>query len=170
MKKLFILILLSMLLGACQSIPTNNLGRLPTGTVFHLNKPLRLYPSQVAIYFQFGQIVHPNTVDDYKPNCTIEVKHKLAHEQSIQPDTFRIDKVRYQADHAGSPYYSNYASFGAAPSFQEYATEIYLHSANQPNVYKLSCQHLEDPMDARHLHVTEMQQALGEIITISSPK
>jgi len=169
MKKISAAVLLIVLLSACQS--TYIRGTLPTGTVFHLNHEIEFHPLQVAIYIQKGRIVQANSIDDYRPNCTLEVKHKLAHVQIFRQDSFKIDKVRYEV--AGghfSPLHTHSLSLNGASRYPEYITEIFLHSSLQPNLYKLTCQHLEEPENARHLTLDEIQNTLGGLITISSPR
>ncbi len=167
MKKILAIFLATLFLSACQSTYVRH--SLPMDSIFHLNHEIRFHPSQVAIYLQHGQIVPANSIDDYSPNCTLEVKHKLAHSQTFHPDQFRIDKVRYEiaANNLSTPLVTHSLAFGGQTRYPEYITDIYLHSADQPNIYKLTCQHLEEPENARHLTLEEIQGVLGEIMTIT---
>jgi len=170
MKKLLAFPLLPLLLVACNFNNIHDPSNLPPGTQVHLNQTIKFASSQVVLYFQYGKIVPANYIDDYRPNCSLEVKHKLAHPQSFHTDTFRIVKVRYNISGSGHTGHS-YASLFAGPThYPEYSTAIFLHSADQPNLYILTCQHLEDPDNARYLNLNEIQEALGNIITISQPR
>ncbi|MFV2058257.1 MAG: hypothetical protein ACC707_17465, partial [Thiohalomonadales bacterium] len=46
-----------------------------------------------------------------------------------------------------------------------YSTELYLHSEKQPDVRVLTCSHWENPLDASHLSVNQIQNAVGKIIS-----
>ena len=47
-----------------------------------------------------------------------------------------------------------------------YVTLLYLNSDKQKDVYRMSCQHWESVMDDRHLSITQMRQAMGDVFTL----
>ncbi|VAW77008.1 hypothetical protein MNBD_GAMMA12-1128 [hydrothermal vent metagenome] len=168
MKKLALIALIAIFLSACQA---NVRSPLPTGTTFHLNEDIEFHPLQVAVYFQYGKIVEANSIDDYKSNCTLEVKHKLKRTQIFTPDSFSITRIHREItdQYKLGSLRSQAFAFGGASRYPEYITEIYLYSKRQSNIYKLTCQHLEEPESPRHLTPKDIQNTLGGIITITYP-
>jgi hypothetical protein len=51
-----------------------------------------------------------------------------------------------------------------------YATLMYLNSDKQKDVYRLTCQHWEDVMDDRHLTISQMRGAMGDVFTLEIKK
>ncbi len=169
MKKLSLIALIAIFLSACQT--SNVRPSFPTGVMFQLNEDIEFNPLQVALYFQYGKIVDANSIDDYKSNCTLEVKHKLKRTQIFTPDNFSVNRVHREItnQYHASSLHSQAFAFGGASRYPEYITEIYLYSKRQSNIYKLTCQHLEEPEFPRHLTPEEIQNTLGKIITITYP-
>jgi hypothetical protein len=47
-----------------------------------------------------------------------------------------------------------------------YTTSIYLDSPTQKTVLGITCQHLEDPVNARHVSIRDIRKALGSVATL----
>jgi hypothetical protein len=45
-------------------------------------------------------------------------------------------------------------------------TTLSLHSARQPEVFRLSCKQLDEPYLARHVGVEQMRKTLGKLFTL----
>lgn len=163
-------------LSACQNtvaidIETSPFYNIPAGSTVTLNQEMTFPPDEVSIYLFNGNVVPRATIDIYKPHCKFELYNMQPMAQTITPDTFTIRKI-VDFNVQNMPSGRRYASFAvsrfatSSPSYQPYTTYMYLHSDKQPNVYRLSCRHWEDPVDARYLTVSQIRQTLGTLMTL----
>ena len=147
------------------------------GSQLVLNKPLTIPANKARVYLQSGNIVHENSVDQYSPNCSLEVRTIHPSPQQIHADTFRIMKISWDEESSYSKriYASSQLITGRhlssdGPSYENFVTHFYLHSARQPDVFRLSCAHWEDPADfnPRHLSISEIQIAAGDYFSFKN--
>lgn len=160
--------------GGYENVQDSPFYRVPDGSTLVLTQNLIIPPNQVKLFVQDGQIVAaPNR---YRPFCRFEVLPLLPTPQTVSADTFLVQRTarvedlvaatdnrqRYAARSLIRPFDSD-----GLPTPVVYATRLYLRSASQPEVYRLSCGHLQEPLlGARHLSVNQMRQAMGEIFTL----
>lgn len=173
-KKHIIFVLLILLTG-CQatSVPINSaytFADVKRLTKLTLNLPLIIPANKARVYLQAGTVVSDNDVDRYYPNCSLEIKTIKPSAQTIMLDTFEIIKVKNDEEMSGIKmiYASRgFAGAGDGPiSHQNWVTHFYLQSSKQPDVFRLSCAHWEEPTEARHLTLAEINSALGKFITL----
>jgi hypothetical protein len=150
------------------------------GSILKLNQPLTIEPHSAGVRIQYGKVIPNKLLEQWYPNCRFEVLNPKDTPQVIQPDTFTIKRVTYE-NYLVSAGPVMLASVGIGMSVgvggdsdgddataDVYSTYFYLESETQPEVSRLLCQFWEDPHDARHLMLDEIQQTLGNIITITA--
>lgn len=150
----------------------------PAGGQLALNQAIEIPPDRATLRFQFGKPVQ--SVHEYDTHCIFEVTTLSEAPQRIQPDLFQITKVR-----SGSSIYSVQRSLpgpiparwvfddDSGPTHYYFRTEMFLHSARQPQVLLLTCQHVwvvgTNWSRERPPTLAEMQQALGSYFTFKLP-
>ena len=122
------------------------------GSILQLNKTITIPARSAGIRIQNGKIAE-GRINAWNTNCRFEVRDPAKTNQEIHPDDFTISQV-------GVEYHINDAS-----ESQNMRTNFYLKSDKQPQVSLLMCQAWFNPSDARHVMLSEVQQALGELIT-----
>ncbi|MGD8639579.1 MAG: hypothetical protein PVG89_03070 [Gammaproteobacteria bacterium] len=149
------------------------------GATLTLHQPLTIEPHSAGVRIQYGKVIPHKLLDQWYPNCRFEVLNPRETKQVIQPETFTITRVTYEnylvrADSVMLAQVGIGISIGGvggdgdAPTADVYTTFFYLESETQPDVSRLLCEYWEDPADARHLMLEEIQQALGDIISINA--
>ncbi len=158
-------------LSACQSMPGY---RYPTGptplpvvTSVTLNRELHVRPDYASVYIQSGQPRLTNSAAEYHPHCILELRTVAPVARTVQPDTFTVTGIHRDRFMAGLDglMLASMASGGDYNPVMS-TTTLTLHSDRQPEVYRLSCQQLDEPFRAHHVTLAEMQQALGDVITL----
>ena len=89
-------------------------------------------------------------------------------------DDFKIVKVQDEIESSSIQEKTQLAARGGAFMFGmldrsnvfNYATMMHLSSERQKDVYRMTCQHWEDIRDDRHLTITQMRKAMGEVFTL----
>lgn len=129
-------------------------------------------PSYTArAYIQNGRVEPFPEINRYHPHCTLETWAVKGVERTVKPDVFAIEKVRrginQGVDRGGlKKVRMRFADDGGA-SPELWATEFFLRSKAQPDVYRLTCQHLEDPsMLPHYLTLREIRRTLGGLMTL----
>ena len=122
------------------------------GSILKLNKTITIPSRSAGIRIQNGKIAE-GRIDAWNTNCRFEVRDPAKTNQDIQPDKFTITQL-------GVEYHINDAS-----ESQNMRTNFYLKSDKQPQVSLLMCQAWFNPSDARHVMLSEVQQAVGELFT-----
>ena len=145
--------------------------RLPVGSTLVLLEDVSIPANSASIYLQGGRILPFGGVDLYHPHCKFELRTLRPAPQRVDADTFVIVKVRRESDYARDTRVQWLAGGGVmfmsdGPSPQMYATLIFLRSEAQPDVFRLTCGHWEDPVDAEHLTIGQICQALGDVFTL----
>ena len=148
----------------------------PPGSKLILNREITIPADALKIYLQDGRLVY--AANEYYPFCKFELRDLKETPQSVKPDEFeiyrtsrqtgvfaRIDQHRlivsaHMITHAG-------ARGDGPPSPIVYGIRMELRSTRQPEVFRLSCGHLQDPnMEARYLSIEQIRAALGPIFTL----
>jgi len=166
------LLALSLLLCACQSLPGYSYPTGPTPqpvlTSVTLNQALRIAPDHASVHIQRGTARPYANAGEYLPHCIFELRTVSPVERTVQPETFTVTGIRRDRYMAGLDglMLAQATAFGGDYNPVMSTTTISLHSDRQPDVFRLSCQQLDEPFRAHHVTVAEMQRALGEVITL----
>ena len=194
LAKLFGAALLVVTLASCatrQYPITSPYYRIPAGSQIVLNEPLTIPPNNARIYLQYGRVITPREKDRYHANCWFLSWKVLETSQTIQPDAFMVIDSQKTQEFVQNPPGVMYASrfstqidihggigigigIGAAmdpasgdsPMAAEYTTTLKIHSDRQPDIRRFACSHWDGPFSGEHLTVEQMQQALGDIVSI----
>jgi hypothetical protein len=153
---------------------------VPAGSLLVLNQDLVIAAGQVATYVQNGELMTYEQVDKYQPNCKFEVYAISEQPRTVKADTFEIikvvDDIESSSIHHGSRLASldeGYRGINIASGMLDhslvfnYATFMYLSSATQKDVYRITCQHWEAVREDRYLSISQMRQAMGNVFTLN---
>lgn len=168
-----LLLLPLMILGACQLTTTRDEASPfyvpPAGSRLILNQTLTIPPENVGVFIQGGRAVGNREVDQYLPHCRLEVRDRREAAQNVNPDEFRVERVRRDVQVVSNTRTAPLVRVGHGPSFFIYRTLLDLQSARQPQVRTLVCQHWGHPALDDHLSIRDMRRALGEVMSIELP-
>lgn len=175
MRHVFLLLLV-VALSACSTAPvpvTSPYYQIPPGSKLLLKQAVTIPPNDGRVYIQYGKVVSPKEKDDYHAHCWFLSWKVLDRAQPIKPDTFTItysqqleEVVSRQPDHLYAMNGMLGMDYDGGPMALVYSTEMHIHSDRQPDIRRFICSHWEDPNDAQHLTVAEMQKAMGHIAQI----
>jgi hypothetical protein len=151
---------------------------VPVGSFLVLNQDVTIAGDQVAVYVQNGELMQEVEVNKYYPNCKFEVYKISELPRTVQADTFEIIKVVDDIESSSLLKNSRLAALDNAITLSSldrsyvfnYATLLYLNSEKQNDVYRLICQHWEDIFYDRHLSITQMRKAMGDVFTLEIKK
>ena len=172
--RIFLLALLLIITAsACQGIQSRDehspYYQPGPGSLLILNTAVEIPPNQASIYLQYGKVVREKDIQVREANCKFEVRDVLPVAQTIQNDTFVIQRVQLQNQFVAYDRVivasAMEAQFGS-PVAEVYTTTYYLKSEKQPQVLYLTCQHWEVVGDGNHLSIEEIRQALGVMMTL----
>jgi hypothetical protein len=173
MCKLLPVLLVITPLAACQhsSIKDENsvFYSVPVGSTLVLNTKIHISPNQVSVLMQNGVIKKHADIDFYSPNCKFELYSISEESRVVAPDHFLITRVVDDNEFTGveAQYYASLSMMASdTPLVITYATEMYLESRNQPNVYRMTCKHWESVIDDNYLSISEMRKAMGDLLTL----
>jgi hypothetical protein len=172
-----LLIPLLLALSACSSGPypvSSPYYLIPAGSKVVLKQELTILPNAARVYIQYGRVVSPIEKNNYYAHCSFLSWQVLGSEQLIKPDTFIVIETRHLEDivqlDTGRQLASNVLAYGvfgdSAPQALVYSTELTIHSDTQPDIRRFICSYWENPGDAQHITVAQIQQALGNIAEI----
>jgi len=150
------LILLSSLVVSFGLQASNNSDNEPSslvGSTLKLNTPIELAPNKADAYFQHGKQLKEANVDEYYPNCNIELYTISSNSRTLKPDTFSINQVIEDEVYPFS-----------GETAQPHETIINISSSNQPDVIKLTCSQWGNEISDGNgfLTTTEIKEALGK--------
>lgn len=153
--KSLIIILTLLCITACQAMhsddPDSMFFSIPRGSTLSLNKSLTIASGETHATVQAGKEIADKDRNFYDINCRLDFK-KFG-PRTIQPETFKITRTE-----DGQTWVSQ-------PAIKRYYTEVYLSSDKDTDIIKMECQVYGDQTD-RNFTVTEMQQSLGNYISI----
>ena len=171
----FVILGTAILLGSCESFlkmaawpePYS----IPRGTIF-INQDLPIKPNEVSVWIQFGKIVDRRNIKKRYPNCHFELFTLKPTNRSIYKDNVQIIKFVHNTDYVAA---SNIMlaslvqiSSDGNPMVEIFTTNIYLISEMQPDLYRLVCEHWEDPSTGIFLTMQQIRETLGGIATIQA--
>jgi len=167
---------IALLLSSCVMNTTQ-----PTSFAYEILKPgaslvllqsIRFPGYSAAVTIQYGELRTGFRLDQYYPNCRLELRSQSPNPRIIEPDRFTIYKVHTNIEYVmNKPVMT--AGFGLhladGTSDQIYSTILYLKSEKQPEVELLSCQRWEDPTNfPEHLSVDQIKQTLDGFFTLEN--
>lgn len=184
-----------LILVACSSTPVTDVNSPyfvpPAGSRFIVNRDINIDAHKTSAWFQGGKLKPYNQLDLYYPNCKFELKSLSEKSRKVKPDIFLVTRVKQEEQvldmtvplriagasvgigigggtrsgvGVGIGFGFSIGAGGTSPV--PYATIFYLRSEEQPEVFRVTCMHWEDPADGQYLTFGEIRQALGDYITI----
>lgn len=180
MTRFALAFLSSLLVTGCQVpfSPDSPLTPVPEQSTLVLHRALTIPPQNVSLWFQNGQQTLSNDLNRYYPHCKFETRELQAMKKIIQPDTFIIHKVVRWDDYARRHVQLaatrmrvgiGIGGSGAGPGHFNTATEMFLHSPRQPDVYRMVCSQWEDAGEANHVTINQIRRTLGDVFSLNLP-
>jgi len=166
-----LLLLLTVLLAACQAgIGYQHAGSRdapPEISRLVLNEEFSIRPDRASEYIQYGKIMPYDKISEYYPHCNFELRTVSESARVVHPDEFVVTGI-YREQYMAKRYRKvMLASAGDdGGNMMMSATQLYLESARQPEVFRLNCQQLDEPFLARHVTTEEIAKALGSLFTV----
>lgn len=180
MMKKILLLCCAMLLWGCGTPdaygPETPYYRFPAGSRFVLERALEIPANWATVRIQNGRVAAFGHVQEHAAHCVFEINTVRAEPQRVEPDTFAIVKVeRSMSTLAVQSGFFIRAAFSGTdrPGQMFYKTIFTLHSERQPGVRWLTCQsdrYAAGIVIPDHLTVSEIRQALGDILTLELPR
>ena len=174
-------LILFVLLAACQTPPEQGeqapayLAITP-GSELILNQPLSIMPNSVSVYLQYGKLMGYRELDRYYANCKFELYSMSESMREVKPDRFLVARVTTEEEIVsremprlagkGIGIGIHFGNGDGGPTAVIYTVVIYLQSAEQPDVFRLSCQHWDDPAWGDQLTLEDVRKALGNVFTL----
>ncbi len=159
--------------------PDSPLSGVPVQSRLILHQSLTIPANKLSLWFQDGKQIPEKLLDRYYPHCKFETFTMKTRAKTIETDTFVIYKVVRWDDYAMQSIQLARTQFGigigihgtldGGPSFVNVATEMFLKSDKQPDVYRLVCSQWEDPVDWNHVTINQIRNTLGNIFTLELP-
>jgi hypothetical protein len=173
--RIIALLPLCLLLAACQTTgpldENSPFHVLPSGSRLVLKQELTIPANSAHVTLQGGRVVSDNDVNQYHPNCRLEVHDVRDTPQTVTADEFVVRRARQDAQVAARaglmPAGLNNSSNSV--SFYIFRTILDLRSERQPQVRWLTCQQWDHPARGRHVTISEIRAALGVIMTAQLP-
>lgn len=174
-------VILLVFLSGCESLIESDVNssfyKVPRGSKLILHHTVAIPANRLKIYIQNGNLGY--SANRYYPFCKFELRQTKKQPQFVTPDQFIITQTRRITDYfVGLNLDSHHllASVGfkssndGKPSPRIYGTQMDLRSTLQPQVFRLTCGHLQDPnLTARHLSINQIRKALGTVFTLQLP-
>jgi len=178
-----ILLAAATLLAACQAAYQGYQGNVdspyylvPVGSTLVQNQDVVIPPNLAGVFLQGGQVLPLSQVNQYHPYCKFEVLKLSDSPQTVKADSYVIRKVVQEISDSVDAGRIRLAALSIGvgmqagekdgASFQTFATRMYLRSAKQPGVYRLSCGLWAFPATGQHVTIREMRTALGGVFTL----
>ncbi|MEW8340607.1 MAG: hypothetical protein AB2688_15905 [Candidatus Thiodiazotropha taylori] len=148
--------------------PASPYHQIPVGSKVVLKQPLEVSAYRTRLFLQLGETMQLEDFDRYKANCNFEVTSLTDGVQTIQPQTFTIERVQGlmvevvdgEAEYRFIP--AGLDDQGTPMVTQGY--HFWLDSSEQPEVRRLSCRGAFDDMwAAQPPSIEEIQQSIGNL-------
>lgn len=163
-----IIIFLSLIIQSCTTVESYS--DIVAGNILVVTKSLVIPAGKARVTLQYGKIASVTEVEVYHPHCWFVSRVIKNEAQIINAGEFRITKVReiYESVQrtTGFPFAGISFASSSSPTADEYFTEMDIISATQSNISRLICSHWEDPSDAKHLTLKQINTALGGLANI----
>ncbi|GMR18556.1 MAG: hypothetical protein BMS9Abin33_0975 [Gammaproteobacteria bacterium] len=163
----------------------------PLGSALVVKQSFEIRANKASAWFQGGRLRPFSEVDLYYPNCKFELRTLSDAPRTIKPGRFTIIRIVQEVDVMSWPVrvasadnrlagvsigmgvghgahvgvgvgigHGTSASLGPDP----YATVFYLQSAEQPDVFRLTCMHWEELYEARYLTMREIRSTVNDVM------
>ncbi len=179
MKRYIVCCIFASVFTGCQTLEDKDAAyyQIREGSTLVLNQELQIPADAARISIQHGEVRPQGLVNEFYPYCEFEVRQVQPTAQPVKPDDFVIHQVGHRVYNVGLSSGTT-ASLGLSiglggsdgPRQTFYATVLHLRSEKQPNVLKLTCESDQRSFPgiiyARHLTVSEIQGALGAVLTL----
>lgn len=163
-----IIIFLSLIIQSCTTVESYS--DIVAGNILVVTKSLVIPAGKARVTIQYGKVASVTAVEVYHPRCWFVSRVIKNEAQIINAGEFRITKVRevYESVQrtTGFPFAGLSLVSSSSPTADEYFTEMDIVSDTQPNITRLICSHWEDPNDAKHLTLKQINTALGSLAKI----
>lgn len=167
---------LLLLLAGCSQLTVRNgkdpLAFLAVGSEMQLTQDLEIAAGETRVFFQRGKAITRGELDHYYPSCDLEVWELQPIARAVSRDLFVIGKLTSGREPVVSLGTTKLAASALASRlFRDRGESVHrylrveLHSANQPDVMRLTCRGAwDDYLDARFPSEVEIKLALGDIL------
>ncbi|MBK8181611.1 MAG: hypothetical protein IPK63_01325 [Candidatus Competibacteraceae bacterium] len=167
-----LLVVLSLFLSGCQILEeegNTQAFHIPIGTQLDLHQALMIPADQAGAFIQGTRIG-----DRYRHDatCRLEVRALASVPRPVRADRFTVERVNraweiFSSRGTGLRYARFVRDFKEGPSLFTFTTYLYLHSEQQPDVFRLVCSHLQNAdQNPRHLTANEIRTVLTPIMTL----
>ncbi len=142
------------------------------GGQVRIDQRLMVPGGQTRVFLQKGRMVSKLKLDRYYPSCNFEVWSLSQDPTVIHPGSFVITQADRGADMVVSLEPMRVAGLRWHPHDDDHSMIMHvvhmrLQSAQQPNVYRLTCRGwLAVPAEARRPTLADMREALGRLASI----
>ena len=133
------------------------------GSELVLTQNITIPANQTSVYIQNGNVMTYSSRDQYYPNCKFELYSISDMPRMVQKDRFTIKRVLHVTDYASSmlPLYAGPISGSVGnPASIIYSVIFSLESKQQPDVFRMTCEHWADPLAGTDLTLHEVRQTL----------
>lgn len=166
--KYSIIIFLSLIFQSCTTVESYS--EIVSGNILVIKKSLVIPAGEARVTIQYGKVASIAGIELYHPRCWFISRVIKNEAQIINVGEFRIAKVRETYNSVqrttGFPFAGLSLASSSSPTADEYFTEMDIVSNTQSNISRLICSHWEDPYDAKHLTLKQINVALGELAEI----
>lgn len=166
--KYSIIIFLSLIIQSCTTV--DSYSDIVTGNILLVKKMLVIPAGKARVTIQYGKVASIAEVELYHPRCWFISRVIENEAQIIDAGEFRIVTVKEKYESvqrtAGFPFAGLSFASSSSPTADEYFTEMDIVSNTQSNIARLICSHWEDPYDAKHLTLNQINITLGGLAKI----
>ncbi len=172
---------LALLLAGCQSTglfksDDSQPLLVPVGSSITLHQPLVFEIGYSRSFIQFGKPVRVAELRKRYPYCRFyryEHPDEMQQERTLRPDTFRVSRSYRAMDlpltgGSGIIFGADAEGFGP-PDDNTHNSILKLQSESQPEIVELRCAVLTEPSIGNYLTIAEIQQILGDTVSIAMP-
>ncbi len=166
----------AILLAACQPAYLKSGGPNPDSPYFSipvdsevvLHKDVTFPAYQKDMFFQKGKTSDYAGVNQWLPYCALSVHAKTQVPQSVQADSFVVEKVvrKFLFQLAAADMQVAQLDRSGFQQWQVLATVMELSSTRQPGVVQMTCAAWGLPQDISNVTLNTIRQALGEVATL----
>ena len=172
---LITLLVVSGLLASCNNVPavedtSSRFFTIPIGSTFTLNKAIKISPDMTSLYLQSGKTGKENEMNIYYPNCKFELFTISEKARTVEPDSFKVTRVVNEFEEAamdGARFAGPIIVVDSGPQFYNFKTIMYLESAKQPDVFRMTCQIWDYIYKDSYPSIDQMRMAVGYVFTIT---
>ena len=161
-----------LVLFLCSCVVLQSYSGIKPGDVLWLKKTLVIPADKASVMYQYGEISTASEIEVYDPRCWFVSRVIKTKIQTINPDRFRILKIR---DISSTVQHATDFPFASLsfPLFLdnlavEYFTEMDISSETQPEFHRLICSYWGDSSDEEYLSIKQINAALKGIAIIIS--